>query len=72
MLSASISTPIPISRLRPIPRPAIRTSLTPIPRPRCTPEFLPIDVDELEKIEIGKWKKPDEYQKIFSISGRTG
>ena len=59
MLSASIPTPIPISRLRPIPRPAIRTSPTPIPRPRCTPEFLAIDVDELEKIEIAKWQKPD-------------
>ena len=61
MPSASIPTPIPISRLGPRPRPAIRFPSVPIPRSRRISELLPIDMDEFDKMEM---IKPDQYLKI--------
>lgn len=58
--SASITTPVltRIARLRSktIPKTVIRFPSFPNarPRPGCTPILLPIDVDELEKMEMGK------------------
>ena len=41
-------------RNRSIPRPTIRTSLFSIPKPAVTPEALPINIDECQKIELIK------------------
>ena len=51
-MPSSILTPIPI--FRPRHRLAISFPSTPIPQPRHTPEPLPVDEDELEKMEMVK------------------
>ena len=58
--SEYIPKSIPISRLMPRPRPAIRISPTLIPTPRCTPEAFIIDVDELKKMEMAKTRSIPE------------
>ena len=61
--------PIPISRLRPRPRPAIRAGPISRPSPRRTPEPRPTDMMNLKK---WKWQKANQYQKILGINGMNG
>ena len=68
MLSASVTTPIPISAIRSIswttyqnrPRLATRLPSTRRARPRLTPEHLSINMDELEKVEMTKTRSITE------------